>query len=524
MQKILYYEQIKSFFRSLLEDDNNPLKHYFDMFMIGLIILSTALLILETSSSVPRMLMDFDVYIVSYIFALEYLLRLWIYESDIYHSSSSLWFKSKLRYIFSLPALIDFIAIFPQFRILRLLKLYHYVQGTPALIDALLKKRFEFIFLAYMLLGVTFSLGSVFYLLEFGVNPALKSYLDAIYWALVTISSVGYGDIVPVTTLGKLVAILGIIFGVSMIAFMTSVMVAAFSERFNELRNQDSINNISKLKNVVILNGYGHLAETIIKKLKIRGFYHPVIIESDKEKVKIAIENGYQVIQADGSSVRIIKILYHGRNNIVALLPLNNSDIENIYFILNAKSVYAPCVIYTRINNRALEAQYRGTRVDGMVEPYSVVDEKAFNYLQKHANESRKSLFFFGYTQKSRYICLSLKKEGIESTIYEIDTLRYEEAKKNGFTNTVMIDQNQSDTPQIHEGIVVCAMNEEALNVYYAITLRANGFTDEIVTLSDTKEDNRKLLLAGVNKIFDMYEESASQFVEMIENNSKEER
>lgn len=60
-------------------------------------------------------------------------------------------------------------------------------------------------------------------------------------------------------------------------------------------------------------------------------------------------------------------------------------------------------------------------------------------------------------------------------------------------------------------------MNEEALNVYYTITLRANGFTNDIIALSDTKEDNRKLILAGVSKIFDMYDESASQFVEMIE-------
>ncbi len=64
-------------------------------------------------------------------------------------------------------------------------------------------------------------------------------------------------------------------------------------------------------------------------------------------------------------------------------------------------------------------------------------------------------------------------------------------------------------------------MNEEALNVYYSITLRANGFTSQIVALSDSKDDNRKLLLAGVSKIFDMYEESASLFIDMIEKNEK---
>jgi hypothetical protein len=67
-------------------------------------------------------------------------------------------------------------------------------------------------------------------------------------------------------------------------------------------------------------------------------------------------------------------------------------------------------------------------------------------------------------------------------------------------------------------------MNEEAINVYYAITLRSNGFKDKIIALSDTKEDNRKLFLAGVSKIFDMYEESATQFIEMIKANDKEKR
>ena len=83
----------------------------------------------------------------------------------------------------------------------------------------------------------------------------------------------------------------------------------------------------------------------------------------------------------------------------------------------------------------------------------------------------------------------------------------------------ILIDKKSSEVPDINEGIAVCAMDDEAINVYYSITLRANGFVSEIVALSDTKEDNRKFLLAGVSKIFDMYDESASQFVEMIENN-----
>mgnify|MGYP006935563016 FL=1 len=164
------------------------------------------------------------------------------------------------------------------------------------------------------------------------------------------------------------------------------------------------------------------------------------------------------------------------------------------------------------MNQKELRPQYEAAKVDGLVEPYDVVDTKAFSFLKKHSEEEKKNIFFFGYTHKSIHICKALKNEGIEVTIYEISNESYEAAKNNGFTNVILIDEKNSEAPDINEGIAVCAMNDEALNVYYTITLHANGFMDEIVALSDSKEDNRKLLLAGVSKIFDMYEESASQF------------
>ena len=526
------YQKTKSFFRLLLQDVNYPYKKYFDAFMIMLIIVSIAILILSKTDKIPEWLVTFDIYFVTSIFAVEYLLRVWI-SHDIHkyiissaasqtQVSERYWtvIKSKLRYIISLPALIDLIAIFPKFRILRLLKLYHYMHGASTLVNALLKKRFEFIFLGYMLLGVTFTFGSIFYLLEFGINPALGSYLDAIYWALITISTVGYGDISPVTDLGKLVSMFGIIFGIAMISFVTSVMVSAFSARFGELRNQDSINSVNKMHNVVIINGYGHLGMTIAKKLKIDKIYEPVIIENNEEKAKMAAEDGYNVIHADGSSAKLISTLYQ-RGNIVAMLTLRSSDINNIYFILNAKSVQSDSVIYSRLNQIELRPQYEAAKVDGLVEPYDAIDTKTFHYLKKHSQEEKKNIFFFGYTHKSRHICKMLKEEGIEVTIYEISHEGLESAKNDGFTNVILIDQKSSEAPDINQGIAVCAMHDESLNVYYSITLRANGFSDEIVALSDTKEDNRKLLLAGVSKIFDMYDESATQFVELIENKVK---
>ena len=525
------YQNIKSFFRLLLEDVNYPYKKYFDVFMIGLIVISISILILGKSGKIEDWIVKFDLYFITTIFALEYLLRVWI-SHDIHKSivanskennKKGYWqaAKSKLRYMITLPALIDLVAIFPKFRIIRLLKLYHYMHGASSLFDTLLKKRFEFIFLGYMLFGITFTFGSIFYLLEFGVNDKLHSYLDAIYWALVTISTVGYGDISPVTEMGKIVSMFGIVFGIAMISFVTSVMVSAFSERFDELRNQDSINHVNKMQNVVVINGYGHLGSTIAKKLKIHKIYEPVIIENEEKKVAQALEDGYSVIRADGSSAKIIKELYR-QDNIAAMLTLTSSDIDNIYFILNAKSIYAKSIVYARMNQAELKAQYASTHVDGLLEPYEVADTRAFNYLREHSVEKHKGVVFFGYTHKSKTLCKMLKDTGIEVTIYEINIELVEKAKEDGFVLVEHIDKYESKISALKDTIVVCAMKEEAINVYRSITLRANGFEGEIVALSDSKEDNRKLYLAGVSKIFDMYEESANLFIEMIEKNTEE--
>jgi voltage-gated potassium channel len=277
------------------------------------------------------------------------------------------------------------------------------------------------------------------------------------------------------------------------------------------------------MKNIIIINGYGHLAQTIVTKLKIKDYYQPLIVEKDKIKADMAIENGCKVIYQDASNAQTIKLLYkkQKRNNIIAMLTLKSSDIDNIYFILNTKSIKIKSIIYTRINNIALSTQYQGTKVDGMIEPYSVVDNKAFNYLKKRSNLDNRHIYFFGYTNKNQHICKSLKNENIDLTIYEINENSYNLAKDDGFVNVILIDKHKTQIADINSSIVVCSMREEALNVYYALSLSTKKCDNEIIALSDSKEDNRKLLLAGVNKIFDVYSECASQFVEMIETNDK---
>jgi voltage-gated potassium channel len=526
------YQNTKAFFKRLLTDNSYPYKRYFDVSMVLLIIFSIAILIAGKTTPIPEWFIEFDLYAISTIFAIEYLLRIWV-SYDIHREvvlshqegTPQVWqpIKKKIKYLFTLPAIIDFLAIFPKFRIIRLLKLFHYMHGASSLFQALLSKRFEFIFLGYILFGVTFIFGSIFYWLEYGINTSIESYLDAIYWALITTSTVGYGDISPVTSEGKILSMVVIVFGIAMISFVTSVMVSAFSERFDELRNRDSLNYANKLKNVVIINGYGHLGKTVATKLRLGKVYIPIIIEDEPQKVAQAREEGYHVVSADASSAKVIRELYM-KDNISVMLTLTSSDIDNIYFILNAKSIYSQSRIFTRMNQKHLRAQYEASRADAILEPYEVVTQRALHYIISQM-EAYEHVVFFGYSQKSQEIVKRLHSKGYVVSVYEEDESLRSSAVSDGvpYVHTINYeDENYYITLEgLEQSLIVLSMASDAIMVYHTISLRAHGVSNEVVALSDSKEDNRKLYLAGATKIFDMYEQSAEHFIELIEKEGK---
>lgn len=238
----------------------------------------------------------------------------------------------------------------------------------------------------------------------------------------------------------------------------------------------------------------------------------------------VALADGYNVIKADGSSAKLIRELFK-KDNILAMLTLRSSDIDNIYFILNAKSVHKESIVLSRINDAYLLPQYNATGVNEVIEPYSVVDSKTLQYVKTHSAKSG-SIIIFGYSHKSQELCKILRKDGVSVTIYEYAQEHYKKAVEDGFKNVYHIDFEQTnyldDVRLMEEDMILCAMDNESLNVYHSISLKSHGFEGKIVALSDTKEDNRKLILAGVDKIFDMYEESANLFTEMIEKHTEE--
>ena len=519
------YQKRKKFFKELLENRETSYTKYFDFFMVTLILLSVFILVLSKTHEMPPWVLFIDLYLISFIFLVEYLIRFWIF-SDIHltiltqHKKGASLFgivmgvaKNKARYIFSLTGVVDILAIVPQFRIVRLLKLYHYLYGAKTLLKALSKKEFEFKFVGYILLTVVFSFASLLYVLEQGINENITSFLDALYWALVTVSTVGYGDISPVTDIGKMIAMVGIVFGIAMISFVTSVMVSAFAERFDELRSHSNLSALSDLENIVVLNGYGYLGSRIAYYLHHETNYNCVVIEEDEEKSKKAFESVHLTIYGDGCSVKLMDKLYK-QDNIVAMLTLKHSDIENIYFVLNAKSYDRQSVIFSRITHPHLISQYNSIGTDMVIDPYAIIHNRAYHYIVNYLKENPDTkISVFGYGQKSKGLVDTCIKSGIDIEIFDHKERDNQEVKLINFED----NKHLETLNKLNRNLIICSMDDEANNHYLAISLKVNEFHGKIIALTDTKQKNRQLKLAGADVIFDLYDESAKEFIEKLD-------
>ncbi len=393
------YTQTKTFVNSILNDPENPYKKYIDLLIVFLIISSVAILMYEVKNPVPPWMDIYDIYVVSLVFLVEYLLRLWV-VNDVRKSiireykeaeylgrefnplkpiKKSL--SEKLDYMMTPSAIIDLLAIFPAYRplrvlrlfvLFRILKLLRYSKNIKQFMEVLANKKFELLTLLLLLIFVVITAGIALYVLEEQINPNINSLFDAFYWALVTISTVGYGDIAPVTNEGKVISMLIIISGIAMISFATSVIVSAFSEKLSELKENRIVEQINKSERFLLICGYGQLTKMFLRHEE--GIeHHYIILDKDPEKVAAAISDGYAAIKADASRHEVLKKFAKDAAQIT-ILCLTNSDIENIYITLNAKIVNSKMQVIARANDASLYSKFVRAGADHILMPNSVAN------------------------------------------------------------------------------------------------------------------------------------------------------
>ncbi|SHO81728.1 Potassium voltage-gated channel subfamily KQT; possible potassium channel, VIC family [hydrothermal vent metagenome] len=226
------------------------------------------------------------------------------------------------------------------FRILilfRVFKLFRYARDIHTFTSIITSKKFEFLTLLIFSSVVIFVSSILIYAMEANDdNSTIKTLFDAIYWSIVTISSVGYGDVTPITPAGRVVAIFVIIAGVAVYSFTTSLIVTSFSEQLYQIKDKKILYDIAKLKNFYIICGYENISKTLGIKLKENS--KVIIIEKDKQKAKRASKDGFVVLNQDPASINSYKEIDIDKY-VKAIICLDSSDVYNVYTALTIRSI-----------------------------------------------------------------------------------------------------------------------------------------------------------------------------------------
>jgi voltage-gated potassium channel len=216
--------------------------------LIALVLINVLAVVLE---SVPSMADRYGaifltIEVVSVVvFTAEYALRLWSCVEHMPYTSHSGW-AARLAWARTPAAVVDLVAVLPfyvlviapvdlrvvaLFRLVRFLKLARYSSGLVSLADAVYVERRSLLATLLILGGLVLTTATLMHLAEERAQPAQFGTIpDAMWWAIVTLTTVGYGDVVPITPVGKLIAGLTAILGVAMLALPVGIIARAFSE------------------------------------------------------------------------------------------------------------------------------------------------------------------------------------------------------------------------------------------------------------------------------------------------------
>ena len=236
----------REIYRIIFKADT-PAGKKFDIWLLVLIGLNLLVIMLDSFEALHtnmRWVLKSLEWIFTITFTLEYYLRIYCLQRP--------W-----KYVFSFYGIIDFLSIFPAYlsllipatqtltvlrvlrtlRIFRIFNMQRFLQESFHLLNAMRRSVTKILIFMLFVFITAIILGAVIYMFESGKNPSMKSIPTAIYWAVVTITTVGYGDITPVTPMGQFISTLVMLLGYSIIAVPTGIVVG---ETVREYRKDDN--------------------------------------------------------------------------------------------------------------------------------------------------------------------------------------------------------------------------------------------------------------------------------------------
>ncbi|WP_305909696.1 NAD-binding protein [Methylomarinum sp. Ch1-1] len=400
------YNLVKRLFYDLLENPDSRAKKQFDVFMIFLVMFSVFVLVYRVEHEVGR-LGEYLEHGVVTIFIIEYLLRGWLYSDShriiIEHYEKAQYLNirfslsralrqamdKKLHYVFSPLAIIDLLAILPSYRSLRILriflifrlfKLFRYSNSIKVFADVLASKRFELITLMVFMGFLVFIASIGIYLFENKVAGGhVDNLYDALYWSIVTISTVGYGDIAPQTVGGRLVTISLILTGLGVLAFFTSIIVAAFSDKMLALRENRTTSELERFKSFIIICGYGRVGQEIARQLA-NDRQNFIVIDKDESNINLARQQGFLANLGDvNKNDSLVKAGI--KRGATAVLCVTGDDVTNVYITLSSRQLNADIQIISRANQPENIDKFYQAGADNVIEPFATAGLLAAEYI-----------------------------------------------------------------------------------------------------------------------------------------------
>ena len=249
-------DSLRHKFHEIVFEADTKYGRWFDEVILVLILMSVIIVMLETIPNTSAKMVTFYhvlEWIFTIIFTIEYAMRILIV-------------KQPMKYVTSFYGIIDLLAILPTYlsliiggaqtllviralrlmRVFRIFKMVHYLHQGRLILLALRSSFAKIsVFLLFVLIIVSI-FGSVMYLIEGGVNEKFDSIPRSVYWAIVTVTTVGYGDISPNTVLGQFLSSILMLLGYSIIAVPTGIVTGEILKQNTIRHNTQACENCSK--------------------------------------------------------------------------------------------------------------------------------------------------------------------------------------------------------------------------------------------------------------------------------------
>ena len=193
------------------------------------------------------------------------------------------------------------------------------------------------------------------------------SLIDSFYMTIITMTTVGFGEVHPLSDLGRLWTSFVIVFGVSGFLYMLSEIGAELVE-FRVYKENKKKRKIRKMKNHYIICGYGRMGAVIAKELHDKG-YPFVVVELDQDKVDKISALGYQSILGDATIEKTLEEA--GIHEAAGIVVCLNNDPDNLFVTLTARSLNHDAFLVSRCSQINNKPKLKQAGADKVVNPYT---------------------------------------------------------------------------------------------------------------------------------------------------------